>query len=78
MLGHWAARRIPNEDAFVLLTKDETDAKRTGGTYLPSGHVKSAILDLPPIRKVVVEELIPLELWLAHKTAEWRARYISD
>ena len=46
MLGHWAARRIPNEDAIVLVTKNESDAMQTGGAYLPNGYVKSAILRL--------------------------------
>src|SRR5580704_16177402 len=34
LLGHWAARRIPNEDAIVLLTKDENDAMQIGGAHL--------------------------------------------
>jgi hypothetical protein len=37
LLGHWAARRIPGEDAIVLLSKDENDATRTGGRYLALG-----------------------------------------
>ena len=78
LLGHWAARRIPNEDAIVLLSKDETDALRAGGYYLASGHIKSAIIDLPDIRRIIIGELISLELWLAQKTSEWRKRYVGD
>ena len=31
LLSHWAARRIPNEDAIVLLSKDESDAMGLAG-----------------------------------------------
>lgn len=78
LLGHWAARRIANEDAIVLLTKDENDAMQIGGAYLDNGHVKSAILDLPDVRGIVENELIPFDLWLAHKISEWRKRYVGD
>ena len=78
LLGHWAARRIPNEDAIVLLTKDENDAMRSGGTYLSNGYVKSAILDLADLRGLIVHELIPFEAWLAKKNSEWRKRYVGD
>ncbi|MFZ0927494.1 MAG: hypothetical protein WAN11_02770 [Syntrophobacteraceae bacterium] len=78
LLGHWAARRIPNENVIVLVTKDEKDAKRIGGIYLCSGHVKNAILDLVDIRELIKNELIPFEMWLAQKTSEWRKRYVGD
>lgn len=78
LLGHWAARRIANEDAIVLVTKNEQDAMQIGGTYLDSGYVKSAILDLADIRRLIVEELAPFELWLARKISEWRKRYVGD
>jgi hypothetical protein len=78
LLGHWAARRIPNEDAIVLLSKDENDAMQVGGAYLANGHVKSAILDLADIRGLIDTQLMPIELWLAEKISEWRKRYIGD
>jgi hypothetical protein len=78
LLGHWAARRIPNEDAIVLLTKDESDAMRIGGAPLASGYVKSAILDLADLRGLLVNELTIFEPWLAHKISDWRKRYIGD
>jgi hypothetical protein len=78
MLSHWAARRIPNEDAIVLLTKDESDAMQISGAYLGNGYVKSAILDLADIRGLVAHELAPFDLWLAQKISEWRKRYIGD
>jgi hypothetical protein len=78
LLGHWTARRIPNEDAIVLLTKDESDAMQIDRAYLGNGHVKSAILDLADIRGLIVHELAPFELWLAQKISEWRKRYVGD
>ncbi len=61
LLGHWAARRIPGEDAVVLLSKDENDAKRTGGRCLASGNIKQAVLDLADLRRVF-EQIVPIEL----------------
>jgi len=78
MLSHWAARRIPNEDAIVLLTKDESDAIQISGAYLGNGYVKSAILDLADIRGLIAHELAPFDLWLARKISEWRKRYVGD
>lgn len=78
LLGHWAARRIPNEDAIVLLTKNETDAIRTGGAYLADGQVKTAIVGLDDLRLVLEQQLVPIELWLARKVSEWRMRYVGD
>jgi hypothetical protein len=77
LLSHWAARRIPGEDTIVLMSKDETDAKRTGGRYLAPGNVKRAILDLADLRKVL-EQIAPLGLWLAKKISDWHARYVGD
>jgi hypothetical protein len=61
LLGHWAARRIANEDAIVPLTKDEKDAMQTGGAYLANGRVKSAILDLADLRTLIANELMLFE-----------------
>jgi hypothetical protein len=78
LLGHWAARRIPNEDAIMLVSKNEMDAMQTTGAFLDSGHVQSAALDLADIRGIVINEIIPFEAWLAKKVSEWRRRYIGD
>ena len=78
LLSHWAARRIPNEDAIVLLSKDENDATQVGGAYLATGHVKSAILDLADIRTLIDNQLVPIEQWLGKKVFDWRGRYIGD
>jgi hypothetical protein len=78
LLGHWAARRVANEDAIVLLTKNERDAMQTGGTYLGQGGVKTAVLDLADMRGLIQNELIPFELWLARKASDWWKRYVGD
>ena len=78
LLGHWAARRIPGEDAIVLVTKDETDAKRTGGSYLTLGKVKQAVLDLTDLRLIFEQQIAPIELWLAKKVSDWHKRYVGD
>jgi hypothetical protein len=77
LFGHWAARRIPNENAFMLLSKDEKDAKRLSGDYLGIGTVKTAILDVADAQ-AVLDQVVQLELWLARKTGEWHKRYIGD
>lgn len=76
LLGHWAARRIPGEDAIVLLSKDENDAKRTGGAYLAAGNVKQAVLDLADLR-LIFEQIAEIELWLAQKVSDWHERYFG-
>lgn len=65
-------------DAVPREQQDEADAVRVSGTYFANSHLKRIITDLPPLRTVVVSEVIPFELWLAHKTSEWRARYVGD
>jgi hypothetical protein len=78
LLSHWTARRISNEDAIVLLSKDENDAMRVSGAYLANGHVKSAILDLADIRALIDNQLLPIEQWLGKKVSDWHTRYIGD
>ena len=77
LMGHWAARRIANEDAIVLMTKNEADAKQISGRFVGTGAVKTAILDLADVRGLLTH-LGPYEVWLAMKTSEWRKRYIGD
>jgi hypothetical protein len=69
LLGHWAARRIPNQDSIVLVTKDEADAMGTGGAYLASGHVKRVVTDLGPLRTIVAEDLCRLSCGSPQKLA---------
>jgi hypothetical protein len=77
LIGHWASRRIPNEDAIVLMTKNEGDAKQISGEFVGGGRVKTAVMDLPDLRGLL-EHMVPFETWLAAKTSEWRKRYVGD
>lgn len=76
LLGHWAARRIPGEDAIVLLSKDENDARRIGGAYLAAGSVKQAVLDLADLR-LVLGHIAQIDPWLARKVSDWYERYVG-
>ena len=76
LLGHWAARRFPNHDAIVFLTKDNRDAKRNGGDLAP-GAVATAIMNMADLRGLAVH-IQPLEAWIARKVEEWYARYHGD
>jgi hypothetical protein len=78
LLGHWAARRIPGEEAIVLVTKNESDALQTAGAYLANGHVKTAVLDIGDLRNLYHGQVTPIGLWLARKVSDWRQRYIGD
>lgn len=51
---------------------------RTGGALLTSGHLKGAVMDLAPLRTIMADELVPLELWLAKRTSAWHKRYVGD
>lgn len=78
LLAHWAARRIPGEDAIVFLSKDGRDDKRISGEEtVGHDHAKKAIVDLADLRGLLAH-IIPYENWMAAKTTEWHRRYIGD
>jgi hypothetical protein len=77
LVSHWTARRIPNEDTIMLTSKDESDAKQIRSTYLDTGRVSTAILDLADLR-AVFDQVTQIELWLAAKISEWHKRYVGD
>jgi hypothetical protein len=77
LVSHWTARRIPNEDAIMLMSKDESDAKQIRGSYLRMGRVCTAVLDLADLR-AVLDQVTQIELWLAGKISEWHKRYVGD
>lgn len=74
LLAHWAARKIPNEDAIVLLTKYEPDAEQIGIQLNPYGAA-TAILHMQDIRERI-EVIGSYENWLGVKTSEWFKRYV--
>jgi hypothetical protein len=74
MISHWAARRIPDEDALLMLTKDDSDGRRAMGSNTGVGEVQYAIIMLPDLRGLV-SHLLDYDRWLGLKTSEWYARY---
>lgn len=76
LLAHWAGRRIPNEDAIVLLTKSESDAEQSGYPLNAYGAA-TAILLMQDLRERL-SVIGSYENWLALKTGEWFKRYVSN
>jgi len=74
LLAHWPAKRIPQEDALVLLSQDSADAKRMLGRENTAAHCSHAVVALPDLRGLVLH-MDEYEIWLARKTAQWFARY---
>lgn len=75
LLAHWAAKRIPGEDAIILFSKSGHDEKQISGRYtLGVSVTRTAFMDLADIRGMI-EHLGPYEVWLAQKTSEWHHRY---
>lgn len=71
LFAHWAARRIPNEDAIVLFSMDGFDQKQIFGVDNPLEDVaQTVIVDLADIRGLIVH-MSDYERWIASKTSEW-------
>jgi len=77
LLAHWAAKRIPGEDAIVLMSKDGLDEKQISGEdQSRDDYVRTAIFDLADLRGLV-QHIVDYEVWLATKTVEWHKRYVE-
>lgn len=77
LLGHWAARRIPGEDAILLVTKDARDERQISSQDgLGGDDVTTAIMDLADLRGLL-EHMGDYDHWIAEKTAEWFSRYVG-
>jgi hypothetical protein len=77
LLAHWAAKRIPGEDAIVLMSKDGRDEKQISGEdQSRDDYVRTAIFDLADLRGLV-QHIVDYEVWLATKTVEWHKRYVE-
>ena len=76
LLAHWAARRLPGEDAIVLLTMSGFDEQQISEADTPFGdYARTAILDLADVRGLLVH-MAEYEKWIGHKVAEWYARFL--
>jgi hypothetical protein len=77
LFAHWAAKRIPNEDAIVFFTKNEADALQTSGTGLEVGNVSTGVMDLADLRGLCIH-IEAYERWIAVKTSDWYFRYVEQ
>jgi hypothetical protein len=76
IMAHWAARRVPGEDALVFMSKDGRDEKQISGEdKVQVDYARTAILDLADVRGLA-DHMIHYETWIAVKTSEWYRRYI--
>ena len=75
LLAHWAARRIPGQDAIVLFSMDGYDERQISGADVPfRDNARTAIIDLADIRGLLIH-MADYDRWMGHKVAEWYARY---
>ena len=78
IFAHWAARRIPQEDAMALFSMDGFDERQISGIDRPLEDVaRTVIFDLADIRGLI-GHLVPYEQWLAAKASEWHSRLLPD
>ena len=75
LFAHWAARRIPGQDAIVLFSMDGYDERQISGADAPfRDSARTAMINLADIRGLLVH-MSDYERWMGHKVAEWYARY---
>jgi hypothetical protein len=64
VLAHWAAKRIPGEDAFVFFSTDKAEYKKIIGSDIKSGHVGNITLDAADLRGLALS-IHKYERWIA-------------
>lgn len=77
LLAHWAARRVPGEDYFLFLGKDDRDARQALGKELEFDVAGKCLMDAKALEGLVAF-LEPHERWAAEKASEWYKRYIEQ
>jgi hypothetical protein len=77
LLAHWAARRVPDEDYFLLVGKDDRDARQVLGKELKLDVVGTCLVDAKALEGLI-GFLEPHERWAAEKASEWYKRYIEQ
>jgi hypothetical protein len=76
LLAHWAARRFPQDEALLLLTKHEPDAESIGFPLNEYGAA-TAIIPVNELRERMLT-VGSYENWFGVKIAEWFKRYVGD
>jgi hypothetical protein len=64
LVGHFAIRRFPNEDAFVFMGKSANDYKQIFGGEADPASMLTAALDAP-ILHGLLKQVQHLQIWLA-------------
>lgn len=72
--AHYAARTIPNEDALLLLTKDNKISKKQFDEEIGEHVIVWAVVDVADVRGLCLH-MQKYEIWIAKKAAEWFERY---
>jgi len=76
LLAHWAARRVPDRDFLVFISKDDRDAKQALGAGLEGDVIARCVVHASALTGLI-DFLRPHELWVAHKVTVWHARYLG-
>ncbi|EHS6109939.1 hypothetical protein KV953_004644 [Salmonella enterica] len=77
IFAHWAAKRIPKEDAMVFITSNAQDYKKVIGKEMNSDYVAYAILDIADIRGLIVH-LLEYDKWLAEFTGHLYGKFQDE
>jgi hypothetical protein len=74
LLAHWGVKRFPTENAFVMMTKDGQDAKRSGRTLSELG-LATVVVYVADVRRALAD-VSKRDYWLAQRTLAWIERYV--
>jgi hypothetical protein len=77
LMGHFAAKRFPGEDAIVFAGNRQLDAKKTSGRPLKRFHIQIAVAGRSELRNITLR-LSELSDWVAHRIPIWHSRYIPE
>lgn len=77
LLAHFAGKRFPNEDVYVLASKSDKDARQVLGKRLGTHRVHFSIAGRSELFEL--EQLLNgHQGWPAKKIPEWDARYLKQ
>ena len=77
LLNHFAGKRYPNEDVYVLASKNDKDAEKVMGKKLDGHRVHFAVAgraELFELEKLLNNH----QAWLSKKIPEWDERYLKN
>jgi hypothetical protein len=76
LVGHFAGKRFPNHDVYVLASKSNKDARKVLGRSLSAHHVHTAVAGRSEFLEMT-KSVELAQLWLAKKVPEWEQRYLK-